>query len=112
MQGCTFVWRVTPDISFDLAKVTDVVSGLHLILPRSWLSQLFFPAVALQEWDDFHHICLTADQLVLTQALLARPGRFVASFLVYHLVVDRVESVRAQCSRDPQGVSHYQFCLE
>lgn len=22
---------------------------------------------ALEEWDDFHYICLTADQLVLTQ---------------------------------------------
>lgn len=75
VQECAFVWRVTPDISFDLAKVTVVVSGLHLTLPRSWLLQLFFSPVALEEWDDFHHICLTADQLVLTQPLLARSGR-------------------------------------
>lgn len=74
-RACVCVWRVTPDISFDLAKVTVVVSGLHLTLPRSWLLQLFFPPVALEEWADFHHICLTADQLVLTQPLLARSGR-------------------------------------
>lgn len=82
VQECALVWRVTTDISFDLAKVTVVVSGLHLTLPRSWLLQLFFSLVMLEEWDDFHHICLTADQLVLTQPLLARSGRFVASFLV------------------------------
>lgn len=43
LHECALVWRVTPDISFDLAKVTAVVSGLHLTLPRSWLLQLFLP---------------------------------------------------------------------
>lgn len=43
VQECALVWRVTPDISFDLAKVTVVARGLHLTLPRSWLLQLFFP---------------------------------------------------------------------
>lgn len=43
VQEGVLVWRVTPDISFDLAKVTVVVSGFHLALPRSRLQQLFLP---------------------------------------------------------------------
>lgn len=64
----------------------------------------FFPPVALEEGDDFHHICLTADQLVLTQPLPARSGRFVASFLVSFRCgwSAKTVHVHVQCSQDPQ----------
>lgn len=72
----------------------------------------FFSLVTLEEWDDFHHICLTADQLVLTQPLLARSGRFVASFLVSFNCGWSLKLCMCNTHKTHGGQCHWKFCLE